>query len=625
MRASVAPVALAVVLALVLAACRGARTPAATPGEFVSSTVRRADYAGSAACARCHGDVAAAWAASAMHRMTRLASAAQIQAPFDGRAFELQGDRAELLADGAERFVRVRSVAAGTHVFRVTKVIGGRVREDFAGVEVAAARADAATIGDPHDETILPVTWLLEPRTLRYKGYSVMAKDRPGLSAGPIWNQTCIFCHNTVPWLSTALGELAGTSGYQGSIVDRFLPKALRWKLEVTDEPALRRALVDELSFLAKKPLRDHDAPLDKLVRATLRETKLRLGEHELVEVGIGCEMCHGGAREHVEAPRVHPSFAPTSPFLKVSGPENRAQWINRACARCHQVLFSGYAWTWEGGARADAQSTGAGGSNVSSGEGRDFMMGACATKLSCTQCHDPHPRPGARRDPERAGNEVCASCHSKYASKPAIRAHAHHDPEGAGGACLACHMPKKNLGLDGRLTRYHRIGAPNDAARVEGDRPLECALCHERATVASLVDTMERWWGKRFDRAAMRARGVDFEAPALLVALRGGRPHEIATAAFVLGERRVREAIPDLVRALAVEVPFVRGYVVRALEAIVAAPAPFDLHTRGPAAQEQARAWLGAKGISVDVPPRDEKPRERRAPTVTGPDVDDE
>ena len=52
--------------------------------------------------------------------------------------------------------------------------------------------------------------------------------------------------------------------------------------------------------------------------------------------------------------------------------------------------------------------------------------------------------------------------------------------------------MPKKNTGLGYQLTRYHRIGSPTDAARVEKDRPLECALCHADKSVASLVSTME-------------------------------------------------------------------------------------------------------------------------------------
>src|SRR5208283_2979449 len=81
---------------------------------------------------------------------------------------------------------------------------------------------------------------------------------------------------------------------------------------------------------------------------------------------------------------------------------------------------------------------------------------------------------------------------------------HSHHAPDGAAGACIACHMPKKNMALDGRLTPYHRIGSPTDPLRVLGDRPLECALCHVDKTVAEIVGTMERWWGKAYERAAL-------------------------------------------------------------------------------------------------------------------------
>ena len=69
------------------------------------------------------------------------------------------------------------------------------------------------------------------------------------------------------------------------------------------------------------------------------------------VEVsGIGCEACHGGAREHAREPSVRPSFQERAPWLRVDGPTpGRARDVNRACARCHEVLFSKYPFTWEG------------------------------------------------------------------------------------------------------------------------------------------------------------------------------------------------------------------------------------------------------------------------------------
>jgi hypothetical protein len=64
----------------------------------------------------------------------------------------------------------------------------------------------------------LPVTYYFQTQGYRPKGYSVMTHERPGLHAGGVWNQTCIFCHNTVPWLDTVLGALAGNSppAFQG-------------------------------------------------------------------------------------------------------------------------------------------------------------------------------------------------------------------------------------------------------------------------------------------------------------------------------------------------------------------------------------------------------------------------
>ncbi|MES1207876.1 MAG: cytochrome c3 family protein, partial [Pseudomonadota bacterium] len=564
----------------------------------VTSNVLRKDYAGSAACAPCHADVVAAWRSSPMHRMTRLPESTEIRAPFDGREFAFKDDVARFERVAGARFMRLRLGDGGEHIYRVTKVIGGRYREDFAGVEVARADPAAAVVGDARAELILPASYVFETASFRLKGYSVMVGERPGLRAGGVWNQTCIFCHNTVPHFDGLWGALhgAGAPGYQGEVVDRALPAARRLVYRVQDRVGLTRALDEEVAVLragdgaVTAPLTTGtDGDPRAALRRAMLESRARFGPQHFVELGIGCEACHGGAREHVDDPRVHPTFEPRAPFLAAvpatpagaNAVPSAAEWQNRACARCHQVLFSRYARTWEGGARR--VSAEAGGSHITSGEGRDFLLGACARAMTCTACHDPH---GEDR-PERlarlatpAGNGVCTGCHQGLGEAKALRAHAHHDPTGAGGSCVACHMPRKNMGLGYALTRYHRIGSPTDVERVERDRPLECALCHADKTVGAVLSDMARLWGRRYDPDAIRRLYGSTDANVLVATIERGFAHEQAAAMGVAGERRVKGAA----RAVAREIdrnayPLVRYHAAAALAAIEGRPVPRDIH----------------------------------------------
>jgi predicted CXXCH cytochrome family protein len=573
-----------------------------------------------------------------MHRMTRDAAGADVRAPFDGATWRFKDDAVVLERRGDDRVVRVEAAGAPARFYRVTRVIGGRTREDFAGVEIGA-----------HDEeVVLPVSYVFPPAGsppgakgfVRYKGYSVMVHERGTLRAGPIWSRTCIFCHNTVPEMDRLLGAIAGPGGggYQGEQVDRWLPRERRVAVRVTDAAAFAAAAGGEVAHLGGVAGVGGDDP-----RATARHAidVVRAGfdGSALLEVGIGCEACHGGAREHVRNPAVHPSFAPVAPWLESDGagareanrqladnsvratvPDAnrqqaddsvRATAINRACARCHQVLFSRYPFTWEGG-RRDAS---AGGSHINSGEARDFLLGGCAGQMACSTCHDPHggtPPEKLRALATPAGDATCTACHTDLADTGRLRAHAHHDPAGAGGSCVACHMPRKNMGLGGTLTRYHRIGSPTDAARVLGDRPLECALCHADRTVGSLVDTMEKWWPVRYPRQRLEELYGSLDANAMRATLERGKPHERAVAIATLGEARDRAAAPLIARELAGEYPLVREWAKRALVSILGR-CDVDLAADDAAIAAAARACggTGERPATPTTPARDEDPED--------------
>ena len=577
------------------AAQRGTAAPVAKHAGEVRSNIARADYAGSAACAQCHAKEYAAWLGSPMHRMTRDLHHTRIHAQFAGDDFAFRNDSVHLEQLGSERFMRLHSARGRDSLFRVTKVIGGRYREDFVGAEVDPS----LPFGAPWDaERILPVSYLVFNGQWRYKGYSVMVRERPDLEPGVIWKTACIFCHNTAPSLSLLLDDVYGSGAhtYQGS-VSVELPDDKRPRYVVSDEAALKSALAAELERLGA-PRATEQLELKRALTASIDGTRDGFGEKDLVELGIGCEACHGGAREHVENPsKVQPSFALRSDFLQVTtagGAEpTHAQDINRTCAKCHTVLFSRYPYTWEGQTRRHDP----GGSSINSGEARDFLLGDCNTQLSCVHCHDPHAE-----DPKSAlaalegpkGDAVCASCHKELASADARRAHSHHLAESSGSHCLNCHMVKKNMGLAYELTRYHRIGSPTDRERVEGDRPLECALCHTNKSVEQLVSTMERFWGKHYDRDALRKLyGQDLSVNAVEATLRYGKPHEVGTAVAIAGRDRQPDWLSLVVAQLGNDYPLVRYFARHAAEQISGAPLPVDLNASGADAVKSAQNYL--------------------------------
>ena len=578
-----------------------ARPPSA-PAAVVSSNVLRADYAGSKTCEPCHAEIYAKWAASPMRRMTRRLAETQIDARFDGSSVPFHDDAVVVEERDGRRFMRITSATHGTtSLFRVTKVIGGRYREDFVGVEVTGTGPDDKPVGDPADEPVLPLSWLKFDKSWRYKGYSVMAKERPRIERGRSWRQTCIFCHNTAPLLATLYDDLLGPTAktYQGSVTDNLLPASRRWTFAVQDDAALAAQVGKEIEHLTAKAPGSAARAADRLAEA-IHATERDFKEPHLVEVGIGCEACHGGSREHAARPVTKPSYLPVGAAITLRTPgggpaPTKAQQVNHVCARCHTVLFSRYAYTWEGGERRKNP----GGSSINSGEARDFLLGHCASQLSCTTCHDPHTedaRAGLEELGTVAGNRVCVPCHAKLGEPAALAAHSHHDPKGEGGSCVACHMARKNTGLAYRLTRYHRIGSPTDAERVERDRPLECALCHADKSVASLLGSMEQWYGKRYDRDRLAALyGDDLTQNALLLTLARGKAHEQMAAAGVLGDRGEKSQAAPLLSVLVSDFPLARYYAKAALEKLESRKLPVDLNADTPTITREATRWLGA------------------------------
>lgn len=552
--------------------------------EKVSSNILRADYAGSASCSGCHAEIFEEWSRSPMHRMTRSTKEVQVKAPFAGETFEFKGDVAKMVTSFGKRFVSITFTDGTSARYRVTRVIGGRYREDFVGVDVTES-PNAATDPGKGEERVLPVSYIYSTESYRYKGYSVLVKERPRLAIGGVWRNQCVFCHNTVPHLSTLYDDLLGSpeGGYQGSMTNDLLPLEKKWVARTTDETVLKDALLAELTFLGGSSSKH--ASLRQLLAGSISTTRGKFGPEHFIEIGVGCEACHGGAKEHVRDPRVRPTFevksAALSEHMLSNESPSEAQWINRTCMRCHTVLFSRYGPTWEGGHRYKDP----GGSTINSGEARDFALGGCSTALSCTSCHSPHAedkRSALDSLLGPTGQDLCTSCHTEFRSAEARARHSHHDPEGAGGSCIGCHMPQKNMGLDYRLTRYHRISSPNDPVRVEKDRPIECAMCHVDKSVESLVATMQSWWGKTYNEQHLKQLyGADLSASPLSVTLGYGKPHEQVVAMAWLAATGDVSNGPAIAAHLSHDYPLARYFAAQSLADLYGSWPTVDLNAK--------------------------------------------
>ena len=137
---------------MIAAACGRPAAPSRVTknGDVIASNILRRDYAGSQACADCHHEIYDKWAASPMRNMTRDAASARIKAPFSGEKLTVGTDTATMTRTDNTRFVEIVGTG-GTQKFKITKVVGGRYREDFVGVEVS---------GGDGLEHVLPMTWV---------------------------------------------------------------------------------------------------------------------------------------------------------------------------------------------------------------------------------------------------------------------------------------------------------------------------------------------------------------------------------------------------------------------------------------------------------------------------------
>lgn len=493
------------------------------------SNIYKYDYVGPESCGSCHSKNYEKWKGHPHSRMNRNPSATTVMGDFGDARIDYGGGHATFSKAGGEFLVTLYVGDKPERQYKVTRVVGSRFIQMYIGTQLQGPEPESDAVYT--QEVKLPFAYWIDrkewfPQTYdenvegkEYDEHHALTRDYAyqGKATGD-WQRVCIKCHNTYPYAlrfdPAAKGGLLGFP--PGDVTLKTLPSALR-------------ANASQLAAL---------------------ETS------DLVTMGISCESCHFGGREHAQK-GASISFVPKSADITLAstppaGTGESPYAVNSICHQCHSAEPQGPLYP-DGSASWNAR------------EAVDIVASACKSKISCIDCHNPHEAGPAKADaPDRAEHiAACVGCHDKLKTPESAAAHSFHQkPESA--TCLDCHMPRIVHGLAG-FTRTHRISSPTDPRMLKGNFPNACNLCHLDKSLKWTLGELASKWGKKPDL------GADFVAsdePLGKVWLKHESPVVRHVAAAAYGRSPTgRSSLVDVLPILDDASPPVRMFGVLAIE----------------------------------------------------------
>ncbi|MBX3725489.1 MAG: hypothetical protein KF823_06175 [Xanthomonadales bacterium] len=525
-----------------------------------------AHFTGSAACQDCHGDRHETWYATYHRTMTQEATAETVQGRFDGQALDYWGVRVRpVTRDGAFWF-DYEDLDTGESLGsqRIVRTVGSHRYQQY-----------LSRLSEDETHVRLHYLWHAGEQRWVHMNAAFLGPDDQDFNANvAIWNQNCIFCHNT--------GPQPNISNY--------------------DEMRRRAAAGEPVNV-------GTDSRFDSKV----------------AELGISCETCHGPGSEHVE--RAGSAFtrlamrANRGRDASIVNPDNidpvRATEV---CGQCHgqrtpkphlvrtwvetgptyragQDLHAHVDAVWKH-TRAPVAGQedlfalrfwGDGTPRLSAYEYQGLLLSAChqQAQLSCIDCHTVHGGDPAGQITDRnRGNAPCLDCHREYRPEAALAEHTRHAPDGEGSLCYGCHMPQVKYGVM-TIHRSHRIEVPDAARDAAAGRPNACLNCHLEQSAQWAADTLAAWAGRPVASLPGRADGLD-PGSAEAAAILAGDPVQKAVLAFQAGRlpdgvsgRDRAFLVPFLLEAMADIYPSSRRFAWHSLASLLdawPAPVPADV-----------------------------------------------
>ena len=457
-----------------------------------ASNVHRNDYAGAKGCADCHQSNFDNWDNHPHSKMNALATAENVVGDFSGtQTINYLGGVGRFETVGKEYRMTLEKDGK-SWVYRINRTIGSRYTQYYLGTLISGTVPDdAPRLTEDH---VLPFGWWIKEQewvptvhVFREEDTDHEEEDPYGGLRFMYYDGNCAACHTTpsfAEWLTK-------------------LPSARRMT-EYSPRPL----------FLHVAGLM-HDSNPELFPRGTnffahtdgeMREVLSSAVESRQLELGVSCEACHHGSKEHQlnstpDETKSPPSFSPLSPHLrwvadgKAELTDRTAANINLICARCHsgkRPMYANGAHTWNSTEYADAV--------------RGFCYDPLRAKaeqkehLTCITCHNPH-KPTGYEWPltERQNDQKCLECHQQYQPEDKLVAHTRHAADSSGSRCMNCHNPRIVEGLE-KMIHTHRIFNPTDRDMIESNQPNACNLCHLEKPIDWTITKLREWYGEEHE-----------------------------------------------------------------------------------------------------------------------------
>jgi predicted CXXCH cytochrome family protein len=439
----------------------------------------------SQACMKCHEAHYTSWQRTYHRSMTREATPENVKADFNDAVHSYGGVTSRMNRLGDQFFIETidpiwemtmtnqgisldRAGPGPRRVFSVDRLVGSHWFQQMLH-------------RDDHGRYLrLPLVYhIVEKRWIHVNGVFLYPNREVFHSRVSIWNETCVYCHNTRPSKNPEFFP-DGVPGYRTEVGELGIA-------------------CEACHGSGERHVRAHQNPARRLAQYYSGEADPTIMNPAKLSVERSDEVC---ARCHSAAIPCLTSwnrFTLADPFL--AGRELRRFWhlcwsesdlrlaahsegIELGITK-HQELIDGRFW-------------GDGTPLTTAVEYQGMALSKCYQgghgQMRCLTCHSMHQAdPNHQVKTGMRSNEACFSCHETYRAE--LTAHTHHAADSPGSLCFNCHMPHQVFSLLD-THRSHRIVVPRVRDSVGTGKPHACNLCHLDKSLGWTQEQLGKWYG---------------------------------------------------------------------------------------------------------------------------------